>query len=272
MIAGSPVEEIKSRLDIVEVVGQYLKLTKAGANYKAACPFHSEKTASFFVSPAKQIWRCFGCQKGGDMFSFIQEIEGVEFGDALRILAQKAGVELKTQTYQSPELKSARQRLYEICELAAKFFEKQLFASKAGLVAAEYLRKRGLTDESLKLWRVGYSPDSWRGLTNFLSSAGYTASEIEAAGLCARGSLNSVFDRFRGRIMFPIFDFYSQVVGFGGRIFGKAKAGELNGEAKYINTPSTLLYDKSRILYGLDKAKVSIKKMTLALLLKAIPM
>lgn len=260
MIAGLPVEEIKSRLDIVEVVGQYLKLTKAGANYKATCPFHTEKTASFFVSPAKQIWRCFGCQKGGDIFTFVQEIEGVEFGDALRILAQKAGIELKTQTYQTPELKSERQHLYEICEFAAKFFEKQLFASKTGLAAAEYLRKRGLTDESLKLWRVGYSPDSWRGLTNFLSSAGYTTSEIEKAGLCVRGSSNSVFDRFRGRIMFPIFDFYSQVIGFGGRIFGKTKGGESGNEVKYINTPSTLLYDKSRILYGLDKTKVSIKK------------
>jgi len=251
----SPVEEIKERLDIVEVISQYVKLTKAGANFKAPCPFHSEKSGSFFVSPAKQIWHCFGCQKGGDAFSFIKEIEGVEFGDALRILAARAGVELVPQSKEFAQLKSERSRLYEVCELAARFFEKQLSSSKIGLEAFEYLQKRGLPKENIITWRIGYAPDSWRGLSNFLVSSGYNISEIEKAGLSVRGDSGS-FDRFRGRIMFPIFDFYSEVVGFGGRIFKKDK----NDEAKYVNTPSTILYDKSRILYGLDKAKLSIKK------------
>ena len=251
----SPVEEIKERLDIVEVIGQYIKLTKAGANYKAPCPFHSEKSGSFFVSPAKQIWHCFGCQKGGDAFSFIKEIEGVEFGDALRILAAKAGVELAPLSREFVELKSERSRLYEVCELATRFFEKQLSSSKIGLEAYDYLQKRGLPKESINTWRIGYAPDSWRGLLNFLTSSGFKESEIEKAGLSVRGNSGS-FDRFRGRIMFPIFDFYSEVVGFGGRIFKNTR----DDEAKYVNTPSTILYDKSRILYGLDKAKLQIKK------------
>ena len=251
----SPVEEIKERLDIVEVISQYIKLTKAGANYKAPCPFHSEKSGSFFVSPAKQIWHCFGCQKGGDAFSFVKEIEGVEFGDALRILAARAGVELQPLSKEFAQAKSERSRLYEACELAARFFEKQLSSSKIGLEALDYLQKRGLPKESITTWRIGYAPDSWHGLSNFLTSSGFNSSEIEKAGLSVRGN-SGAFDRFRGRIMFPIFDFYSEVVGFGGRVFKNAD----KDEAKYVNTPSTILYDKSRILYGLDKAKLSIKK------------
>lgn len=259
----SPAEEIKERLDIVEVISQYVKLTKAGANFKAPCPFHSEKSGSFFVSPAKQIWHCFGCQKGGDVFSFVKEIEGVEFGDALRILAAKAGVQLQPLSREFSELKSERSRLYEACELATRFFEKQLNSSKIGLEAAAYLQKRGLSGETIRAWRIGYAPDAWRGLLNFLISAKFEPQEIEKAGLSVRGNAG-YFDRFRGRIMFPIFDFYSQVVGFGGRIF-KDKAASLapgspDKEAKYVNTPSTMIYDKSRILYGLDRAKIQIKK------------
>jgi DNA primase len=252
----SPIEEIKSRLDIVEFISQYLKLRKSGANYNAVCPFHSEKSGSFFVSPTRQMWRCFGCQKGGDIFTFVQEIEGVEFGDALRILAAKAGVELKRQTRESVEMKTERQRLYDVCELAAKFFEKQLEGNAQGKEARKYLLGRGLSEESVVSWRIGYSPDAWQGLHDFLASEGYDDSEIIAAGLAASSDRGRVYDRFRGRIMFPIFDFNSQVVGFGGRIFGTPK----EGEAKYLNTTNTLLYDKSRLLYGLDRAKVAIRK------------
>jgi DNA primase len=261
---SSVIEEIKSRLDIVEVVSQYIKLQKSGANYKAPCPFHSEKKGSFFVSTTKQIWHCFGCQKGGDIFGFVKEIEGVEFGDALRILANRAGVELKKQTPEAAQLKTERERLYEACELAAKFYEKQLESSKAGLEAKHYLLSRGLSEQSIKEWRVGYAPDSWHGLGNFLTSSGYQNGEIEKAGLGIRSESGSVHDRFRGRIMFPIFDLNSQVVGFGGRIM-QAKSPD---EAKYINTPGTLLYDKSRILYGLDKARVEIKKKNACILVE----
>lgn len=271
---SSPIEEIKSRLDIVEFISQYLKLRKAGANYNAICPFHTEKSGSFFVSPARQMWRCFGCQKGGDIFTFLQEIEGVEFGDALRILAAKAGVELKRQTREAVEMKTERQRLYDACELATKFFEKQLEGSAIGQEAKKYLLGRGLAAASIVSWRIGYAPDAWQGLHDFLASEGFIDSEIINAGLAASSDRGRVYDRFRGRIMFPIFDFNSQVVGFGGRVFenknSPASAGSFGEvkEAKYLNTTNTLLYDKSRVLYGLDRAKMAVRKLNACVLVE----
>ena len=259
---SSPVDEIKNRLDIIEVIGSYIKLHKAGANYRALCPFHSEKTPSFFVSPARQIWHCFGCLRGGDIFGFVKEIEGVEFGDALRILAQRAGVELKKQTPEYAKWRSERERLYEICELTTKFFEKQLEESKVGKEAKKYLLSRGIAEESIRKWRLGYSPDVWQSLSDFLTSKNYKKEEIERAGLSIKSEKGSFYDRFRGRIVFPIFDLNSQVVGFSGRVFKSPDT------AKYVNTPNTLLYDKSRILYGLDKSKVSIRKKDLCILVE----
>lgn len=249
---NSPIEEIKSKLDIIEVIGGYIKLKKAGANYRALCPFHSEKTPSLFVSPARQIWHCFGCNSGHSIFDFVMKIEGVEFGDALRMLAQRTGVDLKPVR---AELKTKRQRLYEICELAAKFFEKQLEGSAKGKKAKSYLLNRGIKGESISRWRLGWAPDTWRSLTDFLVSKGYKKEEIERMGLAIKNEQGKFYDRFRGRIMFPVFDLHSQVVGFGGRTLKKDKK-----IAKYMNIPNTLLYDKSRILYGLDKAKVEIRK------------
>jgi len=201
------------------------------------------------------MWKCFGCGKGGDVFEFIKEIEGVEFGDALKILAAKAGVQLKRE---NPQLRTERQRLYEICELACSFFEKQLGNSEWGKKAKDYLLKRGIKEETIKKWRLGYSPDTWQGLSDFLVGRGYKREEVVKAGLAVLSEKgNNPYDRFRGRIVFPIFDLSSQPIGFGARIFKDADKG---GGAKYINTPQTLLYDKSNALYGINFAKVAARK------------
>ncbi len=259
----SQIEEIKNKLDIVDVVGSYVKLTRTGINYRGICPFHSEKGPSFFVSPARQMWHCFGCGLGGSIFDFMMKIDGVEFGDALRTLAKKAGVELKKE---NPQLRTERQRLYEICELSASFFEKQLSASDWGKKAKDYLLKRGILEETIKKWRLGYSPDTWQGLSDFLVGRGYNRDEIIKAGLAVMSekggsNLGRTYDRFRGRIIFPIFDISSQVIGFGARIFKENdKNNPIAGGAKYINTPATMLYDKSNVLYGINNAKVAIRK------------
>jgi len=248
----SQIEEIKNKLNVLDVIGSYIKLTKTGINYRGVCPFHSEKTPSFFVSPTRQMWHCFGCGAGSSIFDFIMKIEGVEFGDSLRILANKAGIVLKRENV---ELRTERQRLYEICDLACKFFEKQM-EEGVGKEAEEYLISRGIAKDSIKKWRVGYSPDTWNSLTDFLVGRNYKREEIIKAGLAIKkeGS-NDSYDRFRGRIIFPVFDLNSAVIGFGGRVFKQQ-----NETAKYINTPQTLLYDKSNVLYGLNAAKLAIRK------------
>jgi len=260
----SPVDQIKNKLDVVEVLSDYIRLTKAGRNWKARCPFHNERTPSFMVSPERQSWHCFGCGLGGDIFSFVEQIEGVEFGDALRILARKAGVILKRQ---DPQVQSQKKRLYEICELAAKFFETQLEKSQPGQKAKKYLLERGMKAETIKIWRLGWAPDEWRTLFEFLQSRGYKNEEILATGLIIKnekpGNQNSqlktdnYYDRFRSRIIFPIFDLQGQIIAFGGRIFGEAAKKE--EMAKYLNSPQTSLYDKSRVLYGLHKSKTEIR-------------
>lgn len=256
-MTDSTIEQIKEKIDIVDLIQNYLKLQKTGINYRAPCPFHSEKKPSFFVSPNRQIFKCFGCGISGSIFDFIMKMEGIEFRDALKILAQKAGVELKKP---DPKLQSEKERLYEICELASCFFERQLEKSVPGNQIQDYLLKRGLTKESIKKWRLGYAPDSWQGLSDFLVGKGYNREEIINAGLAVKKDAASYrsYDRFRKRIIFPIFDLNNQIIGFGGRIFDKIQNSQ--DVAKYINTPNTLLYDKTRILYGLNFGKMEIRK------------
>ena len=268
---NSVVEEIKNRLDIKDIVEGYLKLEKTGTNYRATCPFHSEKTPSFFVSSPKQIFKCFGCGVSGDIFKFIMLIENIEFPEALKILAEKAGLELKKFNFKKD---SDRQRILDINQSATKFFRKQL-ESQTGKKAKEYLLSRAITEKSIEDWEIGYSPNKWGTLKDFLNQKGVNDSEIEKSGLVIRGS-KGFYDRFRGRIMFPIFDISSQVIAFGGRIFEKP-AGEEEGSprfvrldseskrtgeagAKYLNIPNTEVYDKSSILYGIDRAKKEAKE------------
>ena len=249
------ISKIKDKVDVVDLIGSYIRLQKAGINYKARCPFHNEKSASFFVSPERQIWHCFGCGVGGDIFGFVKQIEGVEFPEALRILARRAGVELSTFRL-NPEYQNTKTKLYEISELAAKFFGKQLHESTTGKLALSYLKDRGLTNESIEKFKLGYAPESWDGLGNFLAR-NYDIQSIADTGLLAKKENGGFYDRFRSRIMFPIFDLNSQIVGFAGRIFGDKKD---ESAGKYVNTPQTAIYDKSRVLYGLNFAKMDMRK------------
>ena len=260
----SPIEDIKARLSIVDVVGSYIRLIKAGSNFKANCPFHNEKTPSFFVSPSRDSWHCFGCNSGGDIFSFVSRLEGVEFPEALQILAARAGVELKKE---DPRFVNERKRLFNLFDEAVKFYESEL--SKRDDVF-KYLEMRGLLKKTINDFRLGYAHQSWDRLTSFLKSKGYKPEEIERAGLAIRAksagwsdSGARFYDRFRGRIMFPLSDSAGRVVGFSGRIFEpdlpKNESPE-NAGGKYINTPQTALYDKSKILYLWDRARGEIRK------------
>ena len=250
----SPVEQIKARLGIQDVLETYLKLEKAGGNYKARCPFHSEKTPSFVVSPDRDTFHCFGCGKSGDIFDFVSEIEGLDFRGALRVLADRAGVELKKESPAMKEKKSERDTLFAVMELATLWFEKHLYNNKP---VAEYLKKRGLSGDTAKSFRIGFVPEEWRGLYEHLATKGVNPEIMEKAGLVIK-SPKGYYDRFRNRIMFPITDSSGRVVAFTGRIFTTDTQDEKT--AKYINSPETDLYNKSDILYGFDKAKMSIRK------------
>lgn len=245
-----PVEEIRSRLDITEVVRDYITLKRTGKGFKGLCPFHKEKTPSFIVSPDKQLAYCFGCNKGGDIFTFIQLIEKVEFPQALEILAKRAGVALPER---SPGLQDRKTRLFDMHKIAAEHFEQQLFKAEEGKPALEYLKKRGIKLETIKEFRLGYAPDTSKKLINLLVKSGYRMPEIEDAGLAIKGKTGH-YDRFRGRLMFPLTNPSGMVVGFTGRASSQTKG------PKYLNSPETAIYDKGSILYGLHKAKNHIRE------------
>lgn len=266
-MTSSPVDDIKNKLDLVEIIGGYIRLQKAGRNYRACCPFHSEKTPSFMVSPEKQIWHCFGCGKGGSVFDFIMEMDGLEFGDALKILAQRAGIELKKiDSKTSANWRTEKTQLYEICDLASRFFIKQLEASRKGKEIQAYLAKRGLKSQTIKDWQIGYAPNQWEALSGFLKNRGYSDEEILKTGLTIKNEQKrSYYDRFRDRIIFPIKNLNEVTVGFTGR---ENPNNPNNRMGKYINTPNTLIYNKSCILYGLDKAKLDIRKNDLCILVE----
>src|SRR3989344_752833 len=254
------VQQIKDRLNIIDVITPYVPLQKAGKHLKACCPFHTEKTPSFNVSPERGMYHCYGCGAGGDMFTFIQEIEGVDFKEALKILAAKANVELVPV---SPQKKSERDRLYAILDDATTFYESCLPGAK---IATEYLEKRGLTAATIARWRIGVvsgpPKDGWAVVKEHLLALGYTEAEMLKAGLIKLSDKGKdSYDVFRNRIMFPLFDQSGRVVGFSGRTL------EVGDDIpKYVNSPETDLYKKSELLYGYDKAKQGIRQLDFSLL------
>lgn len=248
---NSQTDLIKDKLNILDVVSAYVKLEKAGRTYKGKSPFNNEKTPSFFVSPEKGFYYCFSSGKGGDIFSFIQEIERVDFPAALKLLAEKAGVELDSSP-QAKKNQTERERLFHLLDLATKFYEVHLRKNKD---VVSYLLGRGLTKETIVKFRIGFARDSWRDIYDYLKSKKFTDQEIEKAGLAIPKQGSGYYDRFRSRIMFPLMDGRGRVVGFSGRIFGS----DID-VAKYINSPEGPLFDKSKVLYGYHTAKSSISK------------
>ncbi len=256
----SSVEEIKARLNIVDVVGSYLKLEKAGINWRARCPFHNEKTPSFYVSPSRGSYHCFGCNRGGDIFNFVQEMEGLEFVEALKTLAVRAGVELSPFDRQE---RGEKNKLSEIIRVAAEFYKNNLSVEPA---VKEYFASRRLAPETVEEFELGYANNNWRDLLNHLNDKGIAPAEAEKVGLLIAkngGSGVSWYDRFRGRIIFPIWDGAGRPVGMAGRVFGAQ-----SDIAKYVNTPETPLYEKSKILYGYHLAKMAIREQNCAVLVE----
>ncbi len=249
-------QKIKERLSIVDVISSYLQVTAAGKNYKARCPFHNEKTPSFFISPDRGSYYCFGCGAKGDIFSFVEHFEGTDFLGSLKLLAEKAGIVLEKRG--SYEKTDDKERYYEIMEEATLFFE-TMFDKEPE--ARSYLRDRGLSDGTIKSFRIGYAPASWRSVSDHLISKGFKIEDMEIVGLVKLGN-NGFYDRFRGRIMFPISDSSGRVIAFSGRIFAlsnnQKKEGDIE-EAKYLNSPDTVLFNKSNVLFGIDKAKGAIR-------------
>ncbi|OGI45667.1 DNA primase [Candidatus Nomurabacteria bacterium GWB1_40_6] len=259
---NSPVQKIKERLSIEEVVSSYIKLEKAGTNLKARCPFHNEKTPSFFVSADRGTYYCFGCGASGDIFTFVEEFEGLDFKGALQMLADRAGVQLEPLSKEAKENKSEKEKLYEAMQEACLYFENNLEKNQEAL---EYLKSRGLNEKSIKDFRIGFAELDWRLLYSHLKDKGFSDTEIEHAGLAKKpdDANKAMYDRFRGRIMFPIADSSGRIVAFSGRIFvddGKS--------AKYLNSPETPIFSKNVVLYGIDKAKDSIRKNNFSILVE----
>lgn len=263
---NNEIETIKERLDIAEVVSSYLSLKKSGANLKGLCPFHHEKTPSFMVNPERQIYKCFGCSEGGDIFSFIEKIEGVDFYNALKILADRAGVKLQSRSVTrgdnsyEPDIKT---RLYEINELAAKVYYKLLQDHTKAEKARQYIKNRGLSPETITKFRIGFAPDSWDFLIRFITARGYSKEEIFKAGLLVMNNRGDYYDRFRGRIMFPINNVMGSCIGFTSRILIDDK-----NQAKYINSADSPIYHKGAVIYGLDMAKMAIREQNLAVIVE----
>jgi DNA primase len=258
------IDEIQSKLDIADIIGGYIPLKRAGRNFKACCPFHHEKTPSFVVSPVKGIYHCFGCGAGGDMISFVMKHESLEFMEALRMLADKAGVSLsdmKGGFRQKGPGRTVSSGLHRVNELAANYYNTLLIGSAKASMGRKYLAQRGLNAESVSLFKIGYSPAEWDSFLKFARSKGVSEPVLEKAGLIIPGKNNGFYDRFRSRVMFPIFDMRSKIVAFGGRILDDSMP-------KYMNSPESEIYVKGRHLYGLNFAMDEIRKKDYAIIVE----
>ena len=255
------IETVREQVDLVEVASEYLHLTRRGKDYVALCPFHQEKTPSFTVSREKQIFHCFGCGTGGNVFHFLMAMENLTFPEAVRQLAERAGLPVPVAGEGGEKKARLESRILEMNALARDFYGRILRERPEGAPAREYLAKRGLTGETALLFGLGYAPDAWDSLTSHLRGQGYTLDEILAAGLAVAGERGRPFDRFRRRVIFPIHTVGGKIAGFGGRILGE-------GEPKYLNSPETPVFNKREVLYGLDRARQAIKELGFAVIME----
>lgn len=252
------IEEVKSRCDIVSVISDYMNVQPSGSNYKGLCPFHGEKTPSFYINTAKQIYKCFGCQEGGDVINFVMKIENLEFMDAVKLLANKCGIEINTNINEEARLKIEKSKKYQDIHVeAARFYFSSLISSKNP--GYQYLRNRGLDDQTIKKFGLGFATNSWHGLLDHLQYKTYSKEELVECGLVAISKDGKkTYDKFRNRIMFPIFDYRGNVIGFGGRVLDDSLP-------KYLNSPDTLIFNKRQNLYGLNFARKNIINRTIIL-------
>ncbi len=255
----SAIDEVKQKTDIIEIISQQVTLTKAGRTFRGLCPFHSEKHPSFYVYPEQQSWHCFGCNNGGDVFSFIMKKQNMDFGEALKYLAQRAGIVIPSRFEPGVESEE-KQKLYQINQAAALYFQ-SLLNSPAGKEAQGYLNKRGFKDETIKDFQLGYSLDSWEGLKKHLMDKGYDQSQLVAAGLIIEKEDGKSHDRFRNKLMFPIADSRGRIIGFGARVLDDSLP-------KYVNSPQTPIFDKSGSLYGINLARDAIREQDLAVIVE----
>ncbi len=255
------IDEVKQGTDIVEVISQHVSLTKAGRTFRGLCPFHNEKHPSFFVYPEQQSWHCFGaCNTGGDVFSFVMKKQNLDFGETLRLLADKAGVTI-TSRFEAEAGKDEKEKLYQINQAASQYFHNLLLNSPEREKAQSYASSRGLSLETIMNFQLGFSLNKWEALKQHLLENGYTESEMLTAGLIIEGEKGGTHDRFRNKLMFPIFDIRERIAGFGARVLDDSLP-------KYINSPQTPVFDKSNILYGIDKAKSAIRQQDAAVVVE----
>jgi len=259
-ISDHVLEQVRAANDIVEVIGTYFPLKRRGANFIALCPFHKEKTPSFNVHPVKQIWHCFGCGAGGDVFKFVMQHENLSFTDAVRRLAERAGITLEFEAVEGAPSRDEKALLFKLHEQAAAFFHQHLLKQPTDSPVQAYLKKRSIGIETVKRWQLGYSPDAWDELLQKATAKKFSAALLESAGLVLKRDTGGYYDRFRGRLMFPICDEQGRVVAFSGRILTDAK-----DQPKYVNSPETPIFMKGKILFALDKAKKAILDEKLAI-------